>query len=72
MHCKEEIMKKINVKGMSCQHCVQSVTKALESVDGIKNVQVSLDKGEAAYEEEKPVELETIKKAVQDAGYDVE
>lgn len=65
-------MKKINVKGMSCQHCVQSVTKALESVDGIKNVQVSLDKGEAAYEEEKPVELETIKKAVQDAGYDVE
>jgi copper chaperone len=65
-------MPKINVKGMSCQHCVQSVTKALESVDGLKNVQVSLDKGEAAYEEEKPVELETVKKAVQDAGYDVE
>lgn len=65
-------MKRIKVKGMSCQHCVQSVTKALESVDGLKNVQVSLDKGEAAYEEEKPVAFETVKKAVQDAGYDVE
>lgn len=62
---------RVSVKGMSCQHCVNAVTKALEQLDGVKNVEVSLDKGEASYDEEKPVDRETVRKAVQDAGYDV-
>ncbi len=62
-------MKTITIKGMSCQHCVQAVTKALADIPGIKNVQVSLEKGEASFEEEYPVDMETIKKAVQEAGY---
>ena len=32
-------MKSIKIKGMSCQHCVMAVTKALSALDGIKNVQ---------------------------------
>jgi copper chaperone len=36
----------LKVKGMSCQHCVMSVTKALGQLEGIKNVQVDLAKGE--------------------------
>ena len=62
---------RVKVKGMSCQHCVSSVTKALQQVEGIKNVEVSLDQGEARYEEDKTVDRETVRKAVQDAGYDV-
>ncbi|MCF8086102.1 MAG: copper ion binding protein [Desulfohalobiaceae bacterium] len=62
---------RVKVKGMSCQHCVNSVTKALQQLDGVKNVEVSLDQGEARYEEDKPVDRETVRKAVQDAGYDV-
>ncbi|MDA8307170.1 MAG: cation transporter, partial [Deltaproteobacteria bacterium] len=31
-------MKTVKVKGMSCQHCVKSVKKTLEEIDGIANV----------------------------------
>ena len=62
---------RVSVKGMSCQHCVNSVTKALEQLEGVKNVEVSLEKGEAKYDEDKPVDREAVRKAVRDAGYDV-
>ncbi len=64
-------MKTIKVNGMTCQHCVQAVTNALKGIDGVRNVSVDLGKGEASFEEEKPVDMETIKKAVQEAGYQV-
>ena len=62
----------IKVKGMSCQHCVQAVTKALNGVEGLENVQVDLDSGQASYDKVKPVDLETIKAAVKEAGYEAE
>ena len=37
----------LNVTGMSCGGCVINVTKALNAVDGIDNVSVSLDQDEA-------------------------
>jgi copper chaperone len=65
-------MKTITVKGMSCQHCVNAVNKALSGIDGLSNVQVSLDKGQASFQEDKPVDMDVIKQAVQQAGYQVE
>ena len=62
---------RVSVKGMSCQHCVNAVTKALEQVEGVKNVEVSLEKGEARYDEDKPVDRKAVRKAVQNAGYEV-
>ncbi len=35
----------LNVTGMTCNHCVQSVTKALQAVAGVENVSVSLATG---------------------------
>lgn len=64
-------MKSIKIKGMSCQHCVMAVTKALSSLDGIKNVKVDLKSGVATYEETKTVAPEVISAAVKKAGYDV-
>jgi copper chaperone len=61
----------LKVKGMSCQHCVMSVTKALNELDGIKNVQVDLAKGEVRFDNMKEVASHRIEKAVQDAGYEV-
>jgi copper ion binding protein len=61
----------IKVKGMSCQHCVISVTKALGQLEGIKNVQVDLAKGEVRFDNTKEVASDKIEKAVADAGYDV-
>ena len=64
-------MTTIKIKGMSCQHCVMAVTKALTKLEGLKNVQVSLANGEATFEEEKPVAANLIREAVEKAGYDV-
>ena len=61
---------RVSVKGMSCQHCVNAVTKALEQLEGVKNVEVSLEKGEARFEESGPVDREAVRKAIRDAGYE--
>jgi len=65
-------METLKITGMSCGHCVQAVKQALENVDGLTNVQVHLETGEARFEQEKPVDMKVVKKAVQDAGYGVE
>ncbi|MGQ9647688.1 MAG: copper ion binding protein, partial [Thermodesulfobacteriota bacterium] len=61
----------LKVKGMSCQHCVMSVTKALTQLDGIKNVEVDLAKGEVRFDNTKSVASDRIQKAITDAGYEV-
>ncbi|MDP2973342.1 MAG: copper ion binding protein [Deltaproteobacteria bacterium] len=61
----------LKVKGMSCQHCVMSVTKALSQLEGIQNVQVDLTKGEVRFENTKAVATDQIVKAITDAGYEV-
>jgi len=69
---EEKVMATImKVKGMSCQHCVMSVTKALNQLEGIKNVQVDLAKGEVRFDNMKEVASNRIEKAIQDAGYEV-
>ena len=65
-------MKTIKVKGMSCQHCVRAVTKALSEIDGVGNPGVDLEKGEAYFEETHPVDFEVIKKKIRNAGYEVD
>ena len=64
-------MKSIKIKGMSCQHCVMAVTKALQEIDGVKDVRVDLERGEAAFNEEKPVDPEIIRAHIEKAGYEV-
>jgi copper chaperone len=64
-------MPTIKVSGMTCQHCVAAVAKALESIEGVTNVRVDLEAGTATYDEATPVEPEKIRKAVEDAGYEV-
>jgi copper ion binding protein len=61
----------MKVKGMSCQHCVMSVTKALNQLDGIKNIQIDLAKGEVRFDNTESVAPDRIQKAITDAGYEV-
>jgi len=63
-------MTTITIKGMSCQHCVNAVTKALSGIDGVQDVQVSLEKGQATFTETRPVDPEVIRDAVTKAGYE--
>jgi len=64
-------MGKVKIQGMSCQHCVMAVTKALKKIPGLKNVKVDLGKGEATFENTQNVSWENIRKAVEEAGYKV-
>jgi copper chaperone len=64
-------MATIEIKGMSCQHCVMAVTKALSSIDGISDVKVSLEKAEASFDEVKPVDKAIIKERIKKAGFDI-
>jgi copper chaperone len=61
----------LKVKGMSCQHCVMSVTKALGKLEGIQNVKVDLPKGEVSFDNTKAVAPDKIEKTIEDAGYQV-
>ncbi len=61
----------VGVKGMSCQHCVMSVKKALSRLDGVQNVEVDLQKQEVHFDNLKPVPTIQIEKAIEDAGYEV-
>lgn len=68
---KDMMANVLKVKGMSCQHCVMSITKALNQLDGVKNVNVDLQKGEVRFENTKGVASSQIEKAITDAGYEV-
>jgi len=61
----------LKVKGMSCQHCVMSITKALNQLEGIENPQVDLTKGEVRFDNRKEVPSSRIVKAIEDAGFEV-
>ena len=64
-------MAKIKIKGMSCNHCVMAVTRALNEIEGIKNVKVDLAKGEADFDEVKTSDMDLVRKAIKKEGYEV-
>mgnify|MGYP000991468328 FL=1 len=43
MFFKGKIKKTVHVEGMSCQHCVQHVKSALESIKGVSSAKVDLN-----------------------------
>lgn len=63
--------KQINIKGMSCGHCVKHVEEALTEVAGVRDVQVDLQGKKAVVEISDTVTDEQLKAAVEEAGYDV-
>jgi copper chaperone len=64
-------MTAVRIKGMTCQHCVMAVTKALKEIEGIQDLIVDLEKGEARFNEAKPVSPEMVKERIKKAGYEV-
>ena len=63
--------KVISIEGMMCNHCTGTVQKALEAVEGVKTVTMSLEQKNAAVELASDVSDEVLTKAVTDAGYEV-
>ena len=59
---------RLKVRGMDCQHCAGNVEQALRAVDGVAEVRVSLEQGEAEVLGDS-ISLETLIDAVKDRGY---
>jgi len=62
------------VTGMTCSHCVASVTEELSDLDGVRNVSVELNVGgqsRVTVTTSHPVAVDAIRAAVTEAGYDL-
>jgi copper ion binding protein len=57
------------VTGMTCGHCVASVTEELQEVDGVQDVAVTLETGEVVVTSAEPLTREAVEAAVTEAGY---
>lgn len=60
----------VKIEGMTCNHCVMRVKKALEALPGAGTVSVSLENAEAVIDGEN-LDQAAIRAAVDDAGYEV-
>ncbi|WHY69405.1 copper chaperone CopZ [Neobacillus sp. SuZ13] len=63
----------LNVNGMSCGHCVNSIEGSVGKLDGVHFVKVNLAKGTVDVEfTPAEVTLSKIKETIDDQGYEVE
>lgn len=60
----------LKVTGMTCQHCVSAVTKALEQVPGVTAANVSLEQGQATVDG--AADPSALLAAVKEEGYSAE
>ncbi len=58
-----------DVQGMTCGHCVRSVTEEISALDGVESVDVDLEKGTAVVAGD--AQPDAVKAAVKEAGYEI-
>lgn len=62
------------VSGMTCEHCVKTVTEELQRIQGVHTVRIDLkpeDKSVISVSSESPVSEEDVAAAVEEAGYEL-
>ena len=57
------------VTGMTCGHCVSSVTEEVGAIPGVTEVTVDLPTGAVTVTSQAPLQRETVAAAVTEAGY---
>jgi copper chaperone CopZ len=57
------------VTGMTCGHCVASVTEEISEIDGVTDVAVDLPTGAVRVTSTKPLDSADVRAAVEEAGY---
>jgi copper chaperone len=60
----------LKIEGMSCQHCVMRVKKAVEELGGVSKSEVNVGSAHVVYDDSK-VKKEDIEAAIRKAGYTV-
>lgn len=70
----ETVSAQFLVEGMTCSHCVRSVTEEVSAIDGVSGVEVDLHAGGVStvtVSSTAPVDAERVREAVEEAGYSV-
>jgi copper chaperone CopZ len=57
------------VTGMTCGHCVSSVTEEVQEIPSVENVEVVLETGTVTIASAEPIDEATVRAAVEEAGY---
>ena len=57
------------VTGMTCGHCVSSVTEEVQEIPGVENVDVVLETGAVTITSAEPIDGAAVRAAVEEAGY---
>ena len=65
------MIQKINVVGMTCDHCIKAVTEEVMNIDGVQSVQVDLDSGVVAIDASHEISRDLLLEAVDEAGYEL-
>ena len=60
----------LKIDGMSCQHCVASVKKAVDGVEGVSSSDITVGAAQVVFDEDK-TSRDSIVDAVKNAGYSV-
>lgn len=61
----------IKVEGMSCGHCEKRVENALKELNKVEIIEISADKNQVIVNIDDNEDLEEVKEAIEDAGYEV-
>ncbi len=59
------------VSGMTCGHCVASVTEEVQEIPGVEDVNVVLDTGALTITTSRPLDDAAVRAAVEEAGYQI-
>jgi copper chaperone len=66
------MQKVLKVEGMTCQHCVQTVTEMLGKMIGVEKVEISLEQKEVTIDfDELRTQTEVISAQIIEAGFEV-
>ena len=57
------------VTGLTCGHCVASVTEEVQEIPGVESVDVVLETGALTVTSSEPVDAAAVQAAVEEAGY---
>jgi copper chaperone len=57
------------VTGMTCGHCVASVTEEVSDLPGVRGVDVDLPSGSLTVHASEPLDEADVRAAVEEAGY---
>lgn len=59
------------VTGMTCGHCVSSVSTEVAKIDGVTNVDVKLEAGEVDVTSDSAIDAAVVAAAVEEAGFEL-